>query len=63
MNGERVPIRLDLKAALKKGSPPPDFRFVEGDVLYVPEKGKELNWQGLVSAAYMLTLAADRIFE
>lgn len=63
VNGERVPIRLDLKAALKKGSPPPDFRFVEGDVLYVPEKGKELNWQGLVSAAYMLTLAADRIFE
>jgi protein involved in polysaccharide export with SLBB domain len=63
IGNERVPIRLDLKAAVEKGAVPTDFRFAEGDVLYVPEKGKELNWQGLVSAAYMLSITVDRLWK
>lgn len=62
VDGKPVKLPLNLKEILAKGSPGRAFQFTKGDVLYVPDK-TGINWQGALSAVYMLTLSATQIFN
>ena len=54
VEGKSKVTPLNLKNIVRKGGPGNDFIFVKGDLLYVPERGKSLDWAVALSAAWLI---------
>ena len=61
--GRDVPIEVDLYPYLTSGSLSEDHRLQAGDVVYVPEAGRQATIQGEVRRPAIFELAADEGLE
>lgn len=61
--GEPTRVPIDLRDIARGGGAAPGFRFAAGDVLYVPERGRGLDWRGALNTAYLLASFANLVWR